>query len=296
MKTLRYLLISITALSCTTSIADENIFGYVKGAETLPAESWEVYQSITQRTDKGIGDYEALNLSTEVEYGFTDRLTGGIALNAQSIDTQGIIIDGYLPKDESYSLRTSGVEAALKYNFLSPAKDDFGLAGYLEFSNSWLDPHSGQDKDTYSVDLALLMQKYFLEGQLIWAGNVAMETTYAKRDEIENLPVGFEWPTEPEMEIELSVGTGLSYRVVSNWFIGAETIYETEFETEVGQERWSWFAGPSIHYGSADWWLTLTYFKQLEGGKEQYPDQADTDLHLIEKTKQEIRAKIGFNF
>ena len=80
------------------------------------------------------------------------------------------------------------------------------------------------------------------------------------------------------------------------WYIGIEVLYETEFETEVGQERWSVFAGPSLHYGTQRWWATLTWAPQITGGGEQYPGQADTDLHLIEKTEQEVRLKFGFNF
>jgi len=43
-----------------------------------------------------------------------------------------------------------------------------------------------------------------------------------------------EWTTCPEMEIGLSYRTGLSYRIAPKWFIGAEIVYDTEFETEVG--------------------------------------------------------------
>lgn len=128
----------------------------------------------------------------------------------------------------------------------------------------------------------------------MWVGNLVMEGTYAKRAEIDNLPEDFEWPTDPEMEIEFKLGTGASYRVAPGWFIGAETIYETEYETEVSQERWSVFAGPTVHFATQQWWATLTWFKQLEGGGELINE--NDDLHLIEKTKQEVRLKLGYNF
>lgn len=35
---------------------------------------------------------------------------------------------------------------------------------------------------------------------------------------------------------------------------------------------------------------------QLKAEDSMYAGQTDTDLHLIEKTKQEIRLKIGLNF
>ena len=72
---------------------------------------------------------------------------------------------------------------------------------WLEYS--WLDKHSGRDKDTVSADVDLLAQKYFLDAQLVWVGNLGFEATYADRAPIADLPAGFDWPTDPEMEIEL---------------------------------------------------------------------------------------------
>jgi opacity protein-like surface antigen len=276
--------------------ADESLFGILKGAETLPKNALEVVQHVTRRYDKGQGTYEAIDTKTELEYGITDRATAAVYVLGQSIRTEGLLINGYLPKDESYGLRPSGVEASIKYNFLSPAKDDFGLASYFATSYSWLDPHSGQNKKKLTFELEMLMQKYFIDGEVIWVGNVGMESTMAQRGEIADLPADFEWSTKPEMEIGFKAGTGLSYRFASNWFAGAEVVYETEFETDVGQERRSVQAGPTLHYGSKDWWLSVSYLPQISGGGEKYDGQSDENLHLIEKTKQEIRLKLGFNF
>jgi len=276
--------------------ADENLLGYVKGAETLPQGAKELYQWATLRSDKSVGSYDAVDYKTEFEYGVSDRFSASVAVKLMQLDTSGIRIDAYMPEDKKFGPRFSGLELGGKYNFLQPAIAPVGLSAYWSFDWSRLDPHSGQDKDTYSFESQLIAQKYFLEGQLIWAGNLNIEATYASRKPIDDLPEDFEWPTDPEMEIELGVGTGLSYRFIENWYIGAETLYEEEFETEVGQERWSVFAGPSLHYGGAKWWATLTWFHQLEGGGEAFPDQPSDDLHLIEKTKDEYRLKFGYNF
>lgn len=292
--------------------ADENLFGYVKGAETLPKGAQEVYLQYTRRNDKGVGEYVAQDLGVEYEYGFTSRLTAGLGIKGQAIDTSDIVIDGYLPGDENYGLRASGIEGRLKYNFLSPAKDPIGLAMQFDLSQSWLDAHSGKDKDKTSFEVTLMLQKYFLDGELIWVGNTGLGGTYAKRAPLNaatqasadasiqaltgDPTATFEWPTEPEMEIEFKLGTGLSYRFAPGWFAGIEAQYATEFETEVGQERWSLFAGPTLHYASKQWWATVSWFPQIRGGREQLINQSDTDLHLIEKTKQEVRIKVGFEF
>jgi len=278
------------------ALADENLLGYLSGAETLPEGAKEAYLWVTQRQDKGVGSYRATDVEAEYEYGITARLTGMLALKGQSIHTSGILIDGYIPGDMSYGLRASGIEANLKYMFLSPALDPVGLAGRIGLEYSWLDPHSGQDKRIISATTEFLLQKFFLDDQLVTVANLGMESTYARREPIDNLPAGFEWSTDPEMEIELKAGVGLAYRFAPRWFVGVETFYETEFETEIGQERWSWHAGPSLHYADRAWWATVTWMPQLRGGGETYPGQTDTDLHLIEKTKQEFRFKVGYNF
>lgn len=292
--------------------AGENLFGYVSEAETLPEGGSEIYLWTTHRWDKGRGTYSAYDFQLEYEYGVTSRFTASLALLGQSIDTNGLVIDAYLPGAESYGLKFSGIEAKAKYNFLAPALDPIGLSATFELRHSILDPHSGLDKDTTSAATGLQLQKYFLDGQLVAIGNFGLEATYADRAPLSSATQAsadlamkqltgdpdatFEWPTDPEMEIELTAGAGVSYRFAPNWSIGAETQYQTEFETEVGQERYSLFVGPSLHFGSKKWWATLTFFRQLKGGREQYINQQDTNLHLIEKTKNELRLKVGYNF
>lgn len=301
-----------TALAALPVHADENLLGYVSGAETLPKGASEAYLFLTHRWDKDRGSYSANDVSVEYEYGLTHRLTGSLELKGQSIDTSGLVIDGYLPGANQYGLRPSGIEGKLKYNFLSAAKDPVGLSGTFSLVQLWRDPHSGHDKDTTKAEFGLQLQKLMLDDQLTLVANTGIEATYAKRAAlsaatqasadaaIQNLQsdpsASFEWPTDPEMEIEFKLGAGASYRFAPNWSAGVETLYETEFETEVGQERWTVFAGPSIHYGGKQWWATLTWFEQLAGGGEQYINQADDNYHLIEKTRHEVRFKLGYNF
>ena len=276
--------------------ADEGLFGYVKGAEPLPKGALDFEQWATWRGDKGAGSYNAIDWKTELEYGVTDRFAVSAAFFGLSINTSGLLIDAYLPKDEKYGWKPAGFEAAIKYNYLSPAKDDIGLSQYVSLSYFGRDVNSGQRKDVYSFETFLILQKYFMDGQMVAAGNLGIEATSATRKPIDGLPEDFEWPTTPEMEIEVTASAALTYRFAPNWFIGGEVFYQTEHETVVGQERWSIQAGPTIHYGSKGWWATLTWLPQLRGGGLTYPDQTDTNLHLIEKTKQEVRLKIGLNF
>ena len=96
------------------SVAEESLFGIMRGAETLPEKALEVVQHVNKRYDKGLGTYEAFDSKTELEYGITNRLTGAVYLLGQSIKSEGLLINGYIPKDESYGPRASGLEASLK--------------------------------------------------------------------------------------------------------------------------------------------------------------------------------------
>jgi hypothetical protein len=313
-RVLRALSLVVASLALAApAAADENLFGYVYGAEPTPKGHDEVYFWLTQRSDKGTGNYTAYDLKVEYEHGITDNLAGALYLKGMSIDTSNIRIDGYMPADNKYGMRLSGVEGSLKYAFLRPALDDIGLAAYFSFSYDWLDAHSGQDKTKYTFESKLLLQKYYLDGQVVLAGNAGLESTWAKRAAIANLPINdatgepLDWPTTPEMEIELQLALGLSYRFAPNWYAGIEAFYAQEFETEVGTERWSLQVGPTLHYGAKSWWATLTWMPQVKGGGFEninpssyngvpYAGQDDLSLHLIEKTKNEVRLKVGFNF
>lgn len=282
--------------TCTTGImAGEDLFGRLKLAEPLPQGAWELYQVVTSRSDKTKGTYQAYDYATEVEYGLTDRFTVSAALLGQSIKTSGLLIDGYIPGDKEYGLKLSGVEMKVAYNFLSPARHNWGLTGFFGLENKWVDPHSGFKKDVLSASTGVNLQKYLLEGQMVWANSLSLESTKATRAEIAGLPDGFEWPTFAEVELEVTARTGVSYRFRPKWFIGAELELQREYETEVDLERESLFGGPSIHYGGKDFWVTLSWLEQLAGSGETFDGQED-GYHLIEKTKREIRAKVGFNF
>jgi hypothetical protein len=280
-----------------SAYAEESLIGALKGAETLPQGALEIVQHVNYRSDKGTGSYHAWDSKTELEYGITNRLTGALYVLGQSVDSSGVRANAYIPADKQYDLRLSGIEASMKYNFLSPAMDDFGLAAYLSGAYTTLDKHSGFGKNKLTIETHLLAQKYFLDGQLIWVGNLGLESTRARRKPIAGIDDEDLWPTTPEMEVALLAGTGLSYRFAPNWFASAEVFYEMEHETNAAPERWFVQAGPSLHYGGKSWWATLSWLPQIRGnGKEEVVGQTDHNLHLIEGTKQEVRLKVGLEF
>ncbi|HYG05928.1 MAG TPA: DUF6662 family protein [Stenotrophomonas sp.] len=278
------------------AFADEALLGYLRGAEVLPKGTSELYTKWTSLRDKGMGSYQAYDGTLDYEYGVTDKFSAVAGLEMLSIDSKGLLIEAYVPKDRNLSLRPSGFTVAGKYNFLQPALAPIGLAARVEMGYGWIDKFSGQRKDTLWTRLDLLAQKYFLDGRVSWISNLGMEAAYAYRAAVKGIPEGFDWPVNAEMEIELLLGTGVSYRFAPNWSAGVEALYETEFETQVNQERWSFMAGPTLHYGGKKWWATFTYLPQWRGGGLKYAGQTNTRLHLIEKTKHEARLWVGLNF
>src|SRR5215467_7353088 len=152
-KTRRILVVLIGALAAASlSWADEGLFGYVKGAEPLPKGTFDAEQWFTWRGGKEQGSYNALDTKTEVEYGITDRFSASFAFFGLGINTSGLMIDAYLPGEKKYPWRPAGVEAAVKYNYLTPALDDIGLAQYTSLSYFWYDVNSGFRKNVYAFE------------------------------------------------------------------------------------------------------------------------------------------------
>jgi hypothetical protein len=258
--------------------ADENFFGYTYGSETLPKGHWEIYQWATSRTGKADGHYRALDLQTEFEYGFTDRLQGSFYLNAVHHD-----ISGVTDFDDRSQLRFNGLQASLKYSLKSPYKDAYGLAVYLEPGYKRYSAKSGDREDIFFLEPKLIVQKNFLEGTLIWAANLSGEF------EREHNLVKNEW----ESELELQFSTGLSYRFAPRWFVGAEALCTSAFERmhldELGE--YAIFAGPNLHYATGKWWATLAVMPQLTGWPE---NKGSRNLDNFEALQ--VRLKIGINF
>src|SRR4051812_31513614 len=142
-------LLGTLALLCTASVvrADENYFGYTYGAETLPKGGTEIYQWITSRTGKADGSYAALDLQTEIEHGFTDRLQGSLYLNAISHDISGVT--GLTDRN---STNFNGLQASLKYNLRSPERGGWGVAVYLEPGYKKFSAKSGEREDIFFLE------------------------------------------------------------------------------------------------------------------------------------------------
>ncbi|HTJ77400.1 MAG TPA: DUF6662 family protein [Rariglobus sp.] len=274
------LLLGALAVFCTASAvrADENYFGYTYGSDTLPKGRSEIYQWITSRTGKADGSYSALDLQTEIEHGFTDRLQGSLYLNGISHDISGVT--GFTDRNRT---NFNGLQGSLKYNLQSVDRGGWGVSVYLEPGYKRYSASSGDRTDIYFLEPKLILQKNYLDDTLVWATNIGSEF------EREHDLVADAW----ESELELQISTGLSYRFAPGWFAGLEALATSAFEKmhldEMGE--YAIFAGPNIHYATANWWATLTVLPQLTGWPE---NKGARNLDNYESLQ--VRLKIGYDF
>ncbi len=267
------------AFLCTAASirADENLFGYVSGAETLPKGHYDLYQTTTARSGKDAGYYRGWDFETEAEYGVTDQfqVSGTIVQHYFNIKN----VPG-LDNQDRYQF--GGVELAAKYRFTSVFKDGYGLALRPEIGFMRYDDVAGILQRMIYVAPTLLYQKNFLDDTLVFAANGGVQLAWGKKP-----------AEEYEHELSLKAGAGLSYRFASNWFAGIETHGVSEYPMFNQYEHTVVFAGPSLHYAARRWWATLSWAYQV-WGNEVSPTVHN--MAFAEETRNEFRLKLGFNF
>jgi len=277
-------LLSLFAFSGAAQ-ADENYFGYSYGSETLPAGRNEAYLWWTQRTGKGAGDYRANDVQLEYEHGWTDTFQTSFYLTGRAYDySGGAIVDEETGEAKTLdrNLDFDGVKASMKWSLRSPERNGYGLALYLE--PEYLTQHrpDGERFKEVGIETKLILQKNFLDGQVVTAYNLTLEPEWEREDDA--------W--ESELYVENSIGA--SYRFASNWFAGLETRLDMAYPEYGSREFWAWYVGPTLHYGGQKYWATLTWMPQIKGG----PTDAERSdrLHLEERERNEVRLKAGINF
>jgi hypothetical protein len=272
---------SAASLVAAPAWADENVFAYSYGTETLPKGGTEAYLWATDRRGKGMGDYDAQDYKLELEHGFSDRFQSSVYVNFISHHIEGLEPE---LEDQDRNFAWNGMQASFKYAFTSPYKDGIGVALYVEPGFARFGKKSGERANQVSLETKLLLQKNFMNDKLIWVGNITAEQEFEHEG-------GGEW--ESELEFELS--SGLAYNVAPGLHLGAEGRYTAAYENfpnEFKRADYAFFFGPTIHYATRSWWATLSYQPQVAGG----PNVRSNSRNLADYEKREIRLKLGYNF
>jgi Family of unknown function (DUF6662) len=272
---------SICTLGCAlvvnTAQADEQLFGFVRSAETLPHGHFEVYQFLTLREGKNTGSYYGTDFDTEVEYGFTDKFQGSVSLVNHYFNYHGV--DELEDKNQ---YRFGGVEVAGKYRILSPFKDAIGLALRTEGGFLINDEVGGLPQHELFFAPELILHKNFMDDTLIFNLNGGVELAWGKR------------PAEQyDHELSLQGALGAAYRFAPKWFVGLEGRVRSEYPMFHIYEHTVVYAGPSLHYSAKRWWATLTYQYQVWGNEV---DPVVSNKAFAEETRNVVRVKVGFNF
>jgi hypothetical protein len=259
--------------------ADEHLFGFVRGAETLPAGKTELYQFTTLRAGKDTGNYRAWDFESEAEYGFSDQLQGSVSLLQNYFHTKDVP-----DLDDGNHYHLAGIEASAKYRFKSPFKDGYGLAIRPEIGFRRYDDVGGLLEHELLLGAMLIYQHNYLDDTLVFSANAGFDFTWGK------LPA-----EDYDHELLLDTGFGLSYRFAPNWFAGVESTYHAEFPhfDLSNHEHDVVFTGPSLHFAARRWWATLTWVYQVWGNGVDEPIVHKT---YAEETRNEYRLKVGFNF
>jgi hypothetical protein len=265
--------------------ADENLWGYVYGTDTLPAGANEIYLWMTSRNQKGKGNYRAWDTQLEFEHGFTDRFQASFYLNGRSHQISGGALADDPERTLHRGLEFNGVNVEFKYNVLSVYKDLFGLSLYIEPEYQRIDKISGERMNGFGLESKLILQKNFFDDQLALAYNLTVEPEWAK----------FKASGEREKELEFEQTVGASYRFFPHWFGGIEGRYLAVYPEFKRRESDAYFLGPNIHYAAERWWFTFTFLPQI-AGNPRIAGRNNNGRQLSENERYEYRFKIAFNF
>ncbi|MBI1840657.1 MAG: hypothetical protein HYR88_07355 [Verrucomicrobia bacterium] len=276
-------LAALVGATTRSALADEQLFGFVRGAETLPKGRSEIYQYATLRTGKAEGRYYGFDFETEVEHGFTDRFQASASLIHHYFNNRGV--DGDRDAlDDANASRLGGVAFSGKYRIWSPFKEPLGIAFRLESGYLWHDEVDGLLQHEFYLSPEIDLQKNFRDDTVICNLNVGAEWAWGKQP-AEQYP----------REVSLQAAAGVAYRFAPNWFVGAEGNVRAEYPLFDLKhfEHATLYAGPSVHYSAKRWWVTLTWTPQVWGSGVDEPNDGRT---FAEEVRHKIRLKIGFNF
>jgi len=274
-RSARAWLVATTCMFCVTLhgapvLADERFFTYIQEADMIPRGGWEFEQWLTFRKGYPEGNHQfdqyLWDFREEIEYGFTDKLSGSLYLNFQQ--EQNVAQEPGLADSSEFSYK--GFSAEVKYQLLNPYTQPVGIALYFEPS------YSPTEQE--------------LEYKLIFSKNIGDKWVLAANATFEQ-----EWEREngqTERESVLEFTFGGAYRFTPNWSVGLEARYHSVYQGSTLNDRLAsaWFLGPNIHYGTSRWWATFTLLPQISG------NPSDGHINTTEHQIFEARLIFGINF
>jgi hypothetical protein len=302
----RYAVFALAAGLAASARAGESPFGYLYVTDTHPKGAFEFEQWATYRKEKVQRDYGLAQYRSEIEYGVTDRLQASLYWNAYSVnahannslgETSGPYVPENVDKQSRYKRRfaSDGWSAEFIYRLLSPYSDPIGLALYVE-------PSFG--KFANELETKLILQKNFLDDQLVTAYNLTLSPEWEKKSgDPAADPASADFGARTEKVTELIHSLGISYRFAPGWFAGLEARNHHEYSGHSlsgrNREFTAWNAGPTVHYAGRSWWFTATWLPQLKQSRCYSDDQCAETVNrrnLADLERKEFRVRFGIPF
>ncbi|MDR3606797.1 MAG: hypothetical protein P4M08_05370 [Oligoflexia bacterium] len=292
--------LAILTLLSSPALAGEGLFSRVYTTETVPQGHFELEQTVRNRSGRAFGTFNATDLKSEFEYGITDNFQAAFYVNYGYIHASNAPDDnnptggdgpGLYDGFSRNGFALDSVSAEFIYRVLSPISDPIGLAFYIEPEWDFHDIHNGaRTFDSTEMEYRILLQKNFLDDQLILAYNLVAEWEYFRYAPGDEQFLGeFDWNNE----------LGATYRVAPNWYAGWEIRNHNEVGNFYSHDHSVFWTGPAIHYGGPKYWATLGVLRQFYGdptGVDSSGSYIGENLYLHSHERWEITAKMGIPF
>jgi hypothetical protein len=288
-------LVSAAAAAAPPAHADEPLFGFIYTTDLLPKGKWEIEQWSTLKSQKAGGDFYQIDERTEISYGVTSNFQLSAYANYSFTYSYLNAPDGTTTASEQFSdfsvdpgsifqaSRFVGLSLEGIYRVMSPYKDPFGLALYFE-------PTFGPN--FFELEGKIILHKNFLDDRLVMAFNF----TWAPE-------VRPPLPAPNNVETDINMALGVSYRFAENWNIGWEFLNEREMN---GWDWWNYsnwtnsgfYTGPTLHYANQRFFFTLTALEQLPWGVNYQDPGLVVNGHNfdVDFEQYRVRLKLGWVF
>jgi hypothetical protein len=273
--------------------AGEGPFAFIYTLDLQPKDTFQFEQWEYLQFSQSQGDYLSLLNRSEFEYGFKPWYQIGLYINTEYTYANRNGVDGTTggpgtnidPNSDPFapfsSFRFKSISFENIIRLTNPYTDGFGFGLYFEPA---IGPYG------YELEWKFLFQKDLLDDRLVLAANIIFATEQ-------------QWQSgQTNYDSELQFILGASYRFADNWYLGVEARNHQEFSGQAfNQPEYSaWFFGPTIHYTTEKWWVTLGWQHQL-GWVQAFTDDIQANVvngkvYGNEQTSDAFMLRVGVPF
>jgi len=234
------ILIAVCIGLVKTARADDRRFVFIDETRHHPPtgglefEQGIVFGTHTQEDDK----FNRFDFRHEIEYGLTDR-----------IQIAADLAEWHWQQDEMGHETVYDASAAeIKFRFMDPVTDIFGLGYKVEFAIG---------RESLHVENIFIVDKVIDKWEFCY--NFVIEPDWA----------GEKYFDFDEHGGELANRFGISYELSPAWFVGGELLHEIPLPDWKSGEKQNVFLGPNFSFRGHNWAITTTALFLVTGGDDE---------------------------